>query len=264
MPDAVYAAGEQNVVRASVHGSAGGRELSGRYRVTLDGGQLAFVSGEGEVPTSLYLPVRMLAGAQLSAGALVLRLESGESLTISDGDNLAALSGYLETAVCSVGEVMRSSRVAGSRRAAPGEDHDRFFAPFLAARLRLQEASDVRRKLEAVSAGELRAGVLRALDAFASERFRNEPADRRALGAELEEYAAPLFSALDELDAASAGAREAAPERAFTAWRSWRDAVANAFTQAERAWLRAMPVLEEFPRSEPDARGPARRWRAGK
>lgn len=263
MPDEPRAAVSPEPLNAALVGRVWGRELSGRFRVALREHSLYLVPADDHDGNTraLSVPARSIAGAQLSAGILELSLDSGDRLTLSDDDRLHELLVRLEQEVFAVGEVMRSSRAAGSRRAYPGEDHDRFFAPFLEARLRLEQTSDARRRLEAFSASEIRAAVLGVLDRFASERFHNEPADRRALLAELEEYVEPLLGALDRLDASSATVRQAPPERSYAEWRAWRDTLVDCFVEAERAWMRAAPVLSEFPKPDPEERPSGSRWK---
>ncbi len=264
MPDEPRAAASPEPLNAAVTGSVGGRELSGRFRVALREHALYLDPADGNQgggTRALNVAVRSVAGARLSAGVFELHLDSGDRLTFSGDDRLSELVVRLEQEVFAVGEVMRSSRAAGSRRAYPGEDHDRFFAPFLQARLRLEQAPDAGGKLEAVSANEIRASILGVLDSFSSERFHNEPADRRALLAELEEYVEPLLGALDRLDATSAAARRASPERAYAEWRVWRDALVDCFVEAERAWMRTAPVLREFPKPDPEERPSVSRWK---
>jgi hypothetical protein len=169
-------------------------------------------------------------------------------------------AGHDPTAAYQFPEVTRALRAFGARRGRPGSDHDRFFAPLLdplrRARDHVARASE--RPWDAaghVDAAAVAAGVRAALDALAAEHGGPRPPDRRALAAELEELAEPLFAALgvlgeaaSTLAAADAGARPAA-------WRAWAAALARAFAVADAVWEAMLPALAD-PRG-----GAGRLWR---
>jgi hypothetical protein len=151
--------------------------------------------------------------------------------------------------VCTLPELTRPLRSLGSRRGRLGAEHDRFFAPLLAARRRGERATDVRGRLKAFDA----AGIVSALDesigAFAKDRFPRSAPDRRALEAELLEIAVPFRTALEALEvyAQRAADTPGADETAFVRWRSWCGAVQEVFDRADRCWMAFGAVLGEAP-----------------
>src|SRR5690606_1680554 len=174
-------------VEATVQGSARGRDIAGRWHVSVTSASLALMSPHSPERASFTFAVAELEGAGLGEETLTLYLARGECLTFRESHRLGELSLRLDALCHEVGEVMRASRAAGSRRAGAGSEHDRFFAPFLAARLQLAEAADARARLDAANARELRSAVTGVVTHFAASRFPDDAADRRALLAELEE-----------------------------------------------------------------------------
>lgn len=233
----------------SVRGRAQGREVGGRWRATTTREALSLHPQEWQ-GAPLVIAVHSLDGAALDREELTLYLAEGEQLTLYEGEGLAEVSQLLGRLAIQVGELMRASRAAGSRRARPGPEHDRFFAPFLALRLKLEAEDDVKERHLAVAASELRTGVSDAIAAFAETRYPEGGADQRALLAELDEYMSPLFESLDRLDAAAIVARDASRSRRFAEWRRWRELLSESFVHAERAWMAAVPSLDEVPAVE--------------
>ena len=157
-------------------------------------------------------------------------------------------------------EVTRALRAFGTRRGRPGSDHDRFFAPLLdpLRRARDHVARGTGRPWEAaghVDAAAVAAGVRAALDALAAEHGGPRPPDRRALAAELDELAEPLFAALDALGVAAASLAAADDAERPSAWRAWGAALARAFSAADGVWEAMLPALAD-PRG-----GAGRLWR---
>jgi hypothetical protein len=147
-------------------------------------------------------------------------------------------------------EVTRALRAFGARRGRPGSDHDRFYAPLLdpLRRARDHVARGTDRPWEAaalVDAGAVDAAVRAALAALAAEHGGAQPADRRALAAELEELAGPLFGALGALGGAAGALAAAAPPERAAAWRAWAAALGRAFAAADATWEAMLPALAD-------------------
>lgn len=157
-------------------------------------------------------------------------------------------------------EVTRALRAFGARRGRPGSDHDRFFAPLLdpLRRARDHVARGTDRPWDAarhVDAAAVAAGTRATLDAMAAEHGGPHAPDRRALAAELDELAEPLFAALGTLGSAAAALAAAGEAERPTAWRAWAAALAGAFTAADGVWEAMLPALAD-PRG-----GAGRLWR---
>jgi hypothetical protein len=157
-------------------------------------------------------------------------------------------------------EVTRALRAFGAACGQPGSDHDRWFAPLVAA-LRTARAhveSDPAtpwRAVERVDAARTAAAFRAVLAALAAERAAGSAPDARALEAELEELCAPVLAALDDLGAHAAAVLAADEAGRPHAWRAWATALGGAFASADRCWIAALPVLA-------DARGShGRLWR---
>ena len=226
-------------------GSIAGVDIGGPGSIAIvdDGVELESAIGEVVVSTTA------LEGIGYRDARLTLFLRHGDLVQAEGTPRLAALAREIAGQVCSLPELTRPLRSLGSRRGRLGAEHDRFFAPLLAARRRGERATDVRARLKAFDA----AGIAGALDdsiaAFAKDRFPRSAPDRRALEAELLEIAAPLRTALDALDvyAARAVGTPGSDDTTFVRWRSWCGAVQEVFERADRCWIAFGAVLGEAP-----------------
>ena len=226
-------------------GSIAGVDIGGPASISIleDGVEIDSVIGEVTISSVA------LEGVAYRDARLTLFMRQGDVVQADGTPRLAALAREISTQVCTLPELTRPLRSLGSRRGRLGVEHDRFFAPLLAARKRGERATDVRGRLKAFDA----AGIERALDesitAFAKDRFPRSAPDRRALEAELQEIALPLRTALEALDVYGARATDmpGADETAFVRWRSWCGAVQDVFDRADRCWIEFGAVLGEAP-----------------
>jgi hypothetical protein len=157
-------------------------------------------------------------------------------------------------------EVTRALRAFGARRGLPGSDHDLFYAPLLGPLRRARDhvARATGRPWEAagaVDAAAVERDVRAALADLAARHAGPRPPDRRALEAELEETAEPLFAALAALGDAARALAAAEPGERPGAWRAWAAALGRAFAAADGAWEATLPALAD-PRG-----GAGRLWR---
>lgn len=242
MPDSAEPDGRVDLGGVRLSGRRGNDELAGIWQVAFLGGTLSLAQGDRK----LELPAGSLSGAELHAESLELSLTDGGQLVLEGSDRLRELASALDRAELQVGEMLRASRTLGSRRARPGTDHDTFFAPFLAARRSLAAREDLSPmgSLDLPEVRLLRPKVVEALSSIAASHFPEQPADRRALVAELDDCAAPLFGALDRLDAAAEDVRAAGSRNRYVAWREWRRALAECFLRAESSWMATLPALD--------------------
>ena len=256
MPDAAG-------VAVVVHGLYRGADVAAQGHATVEDDALVVrVDGGRWRPSTLTLPFAAIDGLRVEAGtaragesALTLFLGTGDVLELTGGTELRDFAARLASAACDLPEQTLRLRALGSGRANPGDDHDRFFAPLLAARRRAHAAVTPEERVAAFDARELRAGVEGTLAAFAAERFPERAADRRALEAELAELAEDLLTAIDAAGGAAAAVRASAADARFAAWRAWAATIAPVFAAADRLWIAALPALG-------DSRGPQGRfWR---
>ena len=158
----------------------------------------------------------------------------------------------------SLPEVTRALRAFGSRRGLPGSDHDRFFAPLVAAlqAARAAHASGAGwHAVDAIDALRVERALRDALGVLAVERAEGSAPDARALEAELEELCEPVFAALAALAECAALVRTSTDARRRDAWCAWTAQLASAFAALDRAWIADLPALA-------DARGGrGRLWR---
>lgn len=249
MPDAnLWSAGR----RVSVAGLLRGRELAGEAMVTLEDDGIVLAVDRRR----LVLPLAALEGACRTSGdTLELYLSSGDAIHLSGDAELEALASELTRRVCTVPELTRSLRTLGSRRAAPGPEHDRFFETLLAARREAERAASPDAARAAFDAPALRAAIAHRLREFAAERYPNEPPERRALEAELLECAEGLLARLADLERAQGALAACGDGERFHRWRSWASALRAVFESSDACWLAMHAVLT------PERRGRPSRWR---
>lgn len=125
----------------------------------------------------------------------------------------------------------------------PGSDHDRVFKPLIAARTAAQKVQSVDAQVAAFDPARLEREWREAIAALATARHAASAPDRRALEAELDTLAAPVWAALRVLQAAGASARAATPDQRRALWQRWVDAVQRTFDAADDWWRAALPVL---------------------
>jgi hypothetical protein len=225
-------------------GSIAGVDVGGPATiVVLDDGIV--LAGEDEIVIS----ATALEGIVYRDARLSVFLRHGDVVYADGTPRLAAVAREIAAQVCTLPELTRPLRSLGSRRGRLGAEHDRFFAPLLAARRRGERATDLRARLRAFDAAAITTSLDEAIAAFARDRFPRSAPDRRALEAELIEIAAPLRTALDSLDLYAKRAAETpgADDTAFVRWRSWCGAVQEVFDRADSCWIAYGQVLGDAP-----------------
>ncbi len=205
---------------------------------------------------SVLLPITGIDGVVwLSDDVVAIHLSDGDAMQLAGAGPLRSAINSLVAASLTVPELTLSLRGLGSRRAAPGGTFDGFFAPMLAARRRAGFSNEVDFFLSALDAAAMRDAMSEQLRNFVSRRYPARASDRRALQAQLDEMAEPLFVALGSLKQAQQELAGSTDEQRFARMRAWSDAMRHAFDVADRCWLAMRPVLE----SEHRERVP--RWR---
>jgi hypothetical protein len=237
-----------------------GTELTGTGTCELlgDGIRVTLVDPSVE----LNVTFESLDGARFAGGHLTLYASHGDVIEMSDAAGLEEMAHVLRETARIVPEMTLALHGLGSaRQMYRRSDHDRFFAPLLVARTAAQRASDPGNRLLALRAAAIGAELERVLHEFAVERFPSSPPDRRALEAELEDITAPIRTSLRRLEDAAQSAAGARDDTAFTAWRDWTAECRAMFSEADRCWLRAAPVLLTTPIQAPRPWWRARKWK---
>jgi hypothetical protein len=133
-------------------------------------------------------------------------------------------------------EFTRSLRGFASTRALGSLDHERVFAPLIAARRAAARVESVEGQLAAFDAARLRRALDTAIAAMCADRALKDGAERRALTARLTELAEPAFAAADRMEHAAALVREARGAKRAESWRAWVATVQAFFDGSDRFW----------------------------
>lgn len=128
---------------------------------------------------------------------------------------------------------------------APGSDHDVIFTPLLEARRAAHKATSVEQQIAAFEAGKLERRWRGAIVSLAERRHSKSLPDRRALAAELELLAAPVWRELTILKERGEVLRLATPESRQTLWTQWVEQLHVLFRAADAWWELALPVLAD-------------------
>jgi hypothetical protein len=235
-------------VAVTISGMLEGTALDGAGTVTVGDQVVTLRTAAGET----VLEMSALEGIVYREARLIFHLRDGDAVQVIGTARLAAVAREIAAQVCSLPELTRPLRSLGSRRGRLGVDHDRFFAPLLAARRRGERAGDQRARLRAFDGAAMSTALDATIADFAKARFPRRAPDRRALEAELLEIAAPLRTSLEALDVFGRRAQEEGSEDTmFVRWRSWCSAVREVFDRADRCWIAFGPVLGEAPVRRP-------------
>ncbi|MBA3854984.1 MAG: hypothetical protein C0503_11245 [Gemmatimonas sp.] len=128
---------------------------------------------------------------------------------------------------------------------APGSDHDVVFQPLLEARRAAHRATSLDQQIAAFDAARLERGWRGAIATLAERRFSKSLPDRRALGAELELLAQPVWKALESMRLASERTRLARTEQKRECWDAWVAELHVVFRAADAWWEQSLPVLAD-------------------
>jgi hypothetical protein len=229
------------VFHATIDAFLRGVEFGGEGTVELVGEALGITVGKRRA----LVAFGRLDGLREAAGVLELFADTGDTIALHASSGLDVLARAILTSAHSLPELTRSLRGLGSHRARPDDDHDRFFAPFIAARGRAERTKESAARLDAFEATTLRDAIERQVMEFARARYPAQPPDRRATEAILGECTDELVRRLERLAHAAAGVRASTEEQQLARWRAWREAVREVFDAADRCWFAMCPVLRD-------------------
>jgi hypothetical protein len=259
-------------VPVTIYGFVRGAELGGRAVLVVADDALRLDPYAFDAETVVTRPPRAfdyetLDGMRADAGTLALYLHGGDVVELAldasqpSSHDLDAAAAAITARAHALPELTRALRGFGSRRARPGTDHDRFFAPLVAPLVASRQAADrgdgPQALLDAFDAGRIRAAVAEALTGFATARYPASAPDRRALDAELQELAEGFYLGLVELGVVADAVRQSPLDVRFARWREWAATLVRVFERADYCWLTAVPVLVEAHAAASQPRG----WR---
>lgn len=144
-------------------------------------------------------------------------------------------------------EFTRSLRAFAAVGSLGNPDHDRWFAPLLAARTSAARVQGIEGRIAAFDVARLRKALLDALAQMAAARFKKSAPDRRALEALLEELCESAFTALIGVEIAAGGFRLGSNLARADAWDAWTAAVQSLFDAADRSWSAMLSALRDYP-----------------
>jgi hypothetical protein len=128
---------------------------------------------------------------------------------------------------------------------APGSDHDVVFTPLIEARRGAQRATSLEQQLAAFDGTKLDRAWRGSIVTLAERKQPRTLPDRRALAAELELLATPVWAALRDLDTQAAAVRAAAADSKRAAWEQWIEQLRRVFRAADEWWEASLPVLAD-------------------
>lgn len=207
------------------------------------------------------------ATSATAACAMTVYLRDHDVLELTGGDDVRPFALALMDRACRMPELTRGLRELGAvRRSDVRSDgrsplhlaHDRWFAPLLEARRRVQGISDPSRQVMLMDGRTLAEEMTRAIaeiaallsgttatshDAGAVEG--DGAAEQRALEAAIEDETAPLFRALAHLALTGDVVRTGAQDTRFADWRRWVDAARTTYAAADEAWAQIGEIVRE-------------------
>lgn len=251
----------EGAMPVTLRGMLRGLPLEGTALLALGADRLRLAPSGGHAP--LELRWTDLEGVDVAAdgdaAVLALHVRGGDAIELHGDRALLHTGAQVERRATALPELTRALRAVGSRRGAPGGEHDRFFGALLDARARAERAEGWAVQLAAFGAPVLRRSLEQVLDDFAVARHPASAPDRRALQAELLELAEALLAHLDRLDRAAARVQAAEPAVRLVAWRAWVQEVRTLFEVADCCWIALLPALDAAGETAP-APAPAA-WR---
>lgn len=231
---------------ASAVGRWRGRTLAGAVTLFLEQDEVVVrLEASGD---ELVTPLRALSGAAWRAGVLSLHLPD-EALELSDGEALDRAWYALSQRACAVPEVARNLRALRAEDHRHAVARERFFAPLLQARRRLEGEEPVDWRVAGFGADTLTERLRATLAALALERHGERAPHRRALEAGLLDACEALFAQLQRVAEGGRAVHDADDARRFTEWREWAQEVRTLFALADRAWGTIADVLVEAERA---------------
>ena len=229
-----------------VRGTLRGVEIDADATVRLVDETVSMLVDDREYTTR----VDRIDGVVWESGVLTLYV-ARDTVELSGHAALHSLGAGIMEVALALPELTRTMHGMGSRRGRPGVEHDRFFAGLLAARRSAEGFAEPESRLAAFDPRHLTQSINTLLAELAAERFPQSAPDRRALEAELLEYAERLQLAIDALGSAADDVRTGNNAVRLARWRDWTRAAQRVFEEADRCWIAVLPALTAAPVQPP-------------
>lgn len=231
----------------AVSGRWRGRDLAGAVTLFVEQDEVVVRLEATGDEVAVALP--QLTGAAWRAGVLWLHLPD-EELQLSDGESLDRAWFAVSQRACALPEVARAMRALRAESARHAMARERFFAPLLQARRRLEGDEPVDWRVASFDADALAERLRGTLAALALERHAERPPHRRALEAGLLDACDALFAQLRRVSDAGRAVHEAPDAHRFVEWRAWAAQLRVLFVHADQAWQAMTEVLAEGDRGQ--------------
>ena len=225
-----------------VRGTLRGAEIDADATARLVDDTVSIVVDEREYTTR----VDRIDGVVWESDVLTLHV-ARDTVELTGHAALHSLGAGIMAVALALPELTRTMHGMGSRRGRPGAEHDRFFAGLLAARKSAEGFVEPESRLAAFDARRLTQSINTLLSELAAERFPESAPDRRALEAELLEYAERLQLAIETLGSAADEVRNGTNAVRLARWRDWTRAAQRVFEEADRCWIAVLPALAAAP-----------------
>lgn len=235
-----------------VVGMVRGREIDSTARVFLDGDALVL---EWPHAAAWRLALDAIEGMGAGATSCTVYLPDHDVLELTGSESLRTLTTAVTDRACRMPELTRGLRDLGAVRRVAGipstgtsplyTAHDLWFAPLLSARRAVHGVSDPQRQVMLMDGGALLDAMLQAANSIAGTLVPDNAAEQRALAAAIEDEAAPLFAALDQLRLRGDTLRTGELDTRFADWRLWVDAARIVFEKADEGWTGIAEIVGE-------------------
>lgn len=193
----------------------------------------------------IQLPVDAITSCARSDATLVIVAGARGSVELTSPDSRGIAEALAERA-CVLPELTLAMRSLGSRHGGPAPEHDRFFGPLIRSRALSEQARDADARMRAFDASVLEASLIETVSALAHLRHAKSPPHRRAMEAQLLEFADPLLAALRALRS-----NEEQGDDVIAVWCAWSASVRAVFVEADRFWQRTRRFLDAVPLAPP-------------
>lgn len=241
-----------------VQGIVRGREIDAPATVTLD---LDAIVLNWHDAAAWRLALDGIDGLAAGTSSLTVYLRDHDVLELTGDDALRPFALAVLDQACVMPELTRGLRSFGAVHRGEGRPtalvtadgggsplqraHDAWFAPLLAARKAVHGVSDPARQVQLMDGGALTDAMTEAAARIAATLAPGDAAEQRALEAAIEDEAAAMFAALQQLRVAGETVRTSDMDTRLADWRRWVEAARTVFAEADEAWTAVAEIVAE-------------------
>lgn len=231
-----------------VVGIVRGREIDAPAEVTLDHDAVVLSWADA---AAWRLDLDGIEGVGAGANSLTIYLRDHDVLELAGNESLRQLANAVTESACRVPELTRGLKSfaavprGGNRHTLVTTDgapsvmqtvHDMWFAPLLAARKAVHGVSDPQRQVALMDGAVLTDTMTEVAARIAATLAPESTAEQRAIEAAIEDEAASMFAALQQMRLAGEAVRVGDSDTRFADWRLWVTAAFAVFAGADDAW----------------------------